>query len=137
VVSEIRYRRRVQFAETDLAGLVHFSCFFRYMEEAEHELWRQAGLSIAPRGATFGFPRVAASFEFVSPLRFEDEFDVVMRIVEMTRRTIRYECTLTCGDRTIATGSLKIACVSKRPDAPMASMDIPAEIASRLGPVSS
>ena len=35
--------RRVQFHETDLAGLVHFSIFFRYMEEAEHALWRAAG----------------------------------------------------------------------------------------------
>ena len=34
-----RYRRRVQFAETDLAGIAHFACFFRYMEEAEHALW--------------------------------------------------------------------------------------------------
>lgn len=42
-----RYPRRVQFAETDLAGMVHFANFFRYMEEAEHALWRAAGMSIA------------------------------------------------------------------------------------------
>ena len=45
--SEFRLRRRVQFYETDAAGMVHFSWFFRYMEEAEHALWREAGLSIA------------------------------------------------------------------------------------------
>ena len=38
--SDHRLRRRVHFYETDMAGFVHFSCFFRYMEEAEHALWR-------------------------------------------------------------------------------------------------
>ena len=41
--SEHRMRRRVQFYETDAAGIVHFSWFYRYMEEAEHALWREAG----------------------------------------------------------------------------------------------
>ena len=51
-----------------MAGLVHFSVFFRYMEEAEHALWRAAGLTIATVGEEFGFPRVAASFDFHAPL---------------------------------------------------------------------
>ena len=43
---EYRYRRRVEFSETDLAGIVHFSNYFRYMEAAEHEFFRSLGLSI-------------------------------------------------------------------------------------------
>ena len=46
-VSEYRYHRRVQFADTDQAGVVHFSWFARYMEEAEHALWRAADLIAA------------------------------------------------------------------------------------------
>ena len=53
-MSEFVYKRRVQFAETDLAGIVHFSTIFRYMEEAEHALWRAAGLTIAERGSDLG-----------------------------------------------------------------------------------
>src|SRR6188474_2127083 len=79
-ISEYRYHRRVQFADTDQAGVVHFSWFARYMEEAEHALWREAGLSIAPRGQEAGFPRVAFSVEFKAPLHFEDEFVVHVRI---------------------------------------------------------
>ena len=33
--SEYRLNRRVLFHETDMAGVVHFSYFLRYMEEAE------------------------------------------------------------------------------------------------------
>src|SRR5688500_8285711 len=78
--SRHRLRRRVQFYELDSAGIVHFSWYFRYMEEAEHALWRDAGLSIAPPGAEIGFPRVSATFEYHRPLRFEEEFDVSIRI---------------------------------------------------------
>ena len=131
-LGEYRLKRRVQFHETDLAGLVHFSWFFRYMEEAEHALWREAGLSIHPPGAEIGWPRIAASFEFRSPLRFEDEFDVWLRVAEMTGRTMRYACVLKKGATDVATGTMTIACVRKRPNQPMEAMEIPAEIASRF-----
>ena len=130
--SDIRLTRRVQFYETDAAGIVHFSWFFRYMEEAEHALWRAAGLSIHPGGSEIGWPRVATSFEFKRPLKFEDEFEVQLRIAEITRRTIRYTCRLSQGEAIIATGDLTIACVRKTPGEPMKSIEIPPEIAARF-----
>jgi YbgC/YbaW family acyl-CoA thioester hydrolase len=129
---EYRLKRRVQFYETDQAGIVHFSSFFLYMEEAEHALWRQAGLSIAPRDSEIGWPRVSTSFDFHRPLRFEDEFEVLIRIAEINERTIRYVCQVTCGETKIATGALTIACVSKRPNEPMKSVAIPRDIAGRF-----
>ena len=99
------YARRVQFAETDQAGIVHFSCYFLYMEEAEHALWRAAGLSIAAPDREVVFPRVAASAEYLSPLRFEDEIDVEVAVASIGRRSIRYACTITRGETRIATGS--------------------------------
>ena len=128
--SDIRLTRRVQFYETDAAGIVHFSWFFRYMEEAEHALWRVAGLSIHPGGSEIGWPRVATSFEFKRPLKFEDEFEVQLRIAEITRRTIRYACRIAQGEATIATGELTIACVRRVPGEPMKSTDIQAEVAA-------
>jgi len=132
VPSEHRLTRRVQFYETDAAGIVHFSWFFRYMEEAEHALWRAAGLSIHPGNSEIGWPRVAASFEFKRPLRFEDEFEVHLRIAEITRRTIRYTCLLAQGEATVATGELTVACVRRVPGEPLKSIEIPPEIAARF-----
>ena len=131
-VSEYRFTRRVQFYETDVAGIVHFSWFFRYMEEAEHAMWREAGLSIHPPDSDIGWPRIASSFEFYRPLRFEDEFDVHLRIAEMTKKTIRYECTLTKNGEKLASGSMTIACVQKKPV--MRGIEIPEDIAQRLCP---
>ena len=130
--SEYRLTRRVQFYETDAAGIVHFSWYFRYMEEAEHALWREAGLSIHPPDSEIGWPRVAASFDFQRPLRFEEEFDVRLRIAEITKRTIRYTCLIAQEDTTIAKGDLTIACVLKRPGEPMKSIEIPEDVAARF-----
>jgi acyl-CoA thioester hydrolase len=129
---EHRLRRRVQFHETDAAGLVHFSCFFRYMEEAEHALWREAGLSIAPEGSAIGWPRQAASFDYHRALHFEDEFEICIRIVAVGERKIRYVCEITKDAKRIATGALTIVCVNKRPGEAMKAMPIPAEIAARF-----
>src|SRR5689334_11027295 len=87
-VSSHRYHRRVEFADTDMAGMVHFSWIVKYLEEAEHALWRAAGLSIAPPDRPMGFPRVAVSVNFKSPLFFEDEFDVDVRITAISARSI-------------------------------------------------
>jgi YbgC/YbaW family acyl-CoA thioester hydrolase len=122
----------VQYYEVDSAGIVHFSTFFRYMEEAEHALWRAVGLSIAPPDSPIGWPRVAAAFEYRNPLRFEDEFEITIRIAAITVKTIRYDCLLSRGDTRIATGTLTIACVSKRPGEPMRAIPIPPEIADRF-----
>jgi len=131
-VSEYRLRRRAQFVEVDSAGIVHFSHFFRYAEEAEHALWREAGLSIARRGAGVGFPRVSASFDYHSPLRLEEEFDVTVRVAELRNKSIRYTCVVTRGDVRIATGSLTIVCVSRGADGTMRAAEIPTAIASRF-----
>ena len=69
---EFRIERRVEFVDTDSAGIVHFSNFFRFMEETEHAFYRSLGFTLYSRDAerTFGWPRVAAECRYKSPLRF-------------------------------------------------------------------
>lgn len=91
------HRRRVNFAETDLAGIAHFSNFFRWMEETEHAFYRSLGLSVHPgdsRGLSetqAGWPRLKASAEYRLPLRFEEEFEVELLVAEMRSKAIRYD----------------------------------------------
>jgi YbgC/YbaW family acyl-CoA thioester hydrolase len=125
------YRRRVEFAETDQAGIAHFSVFFRYMEEAEHALWRAAGMSIAPGGQA-GWARVAAAFDFKSPLRFEDEFDVAVDIAETSRRKVRYSFTFTHGDRVIGSGTMTTVPVNKAADGTLSAYDVPPDTLAKL-----
>src|SRR5438094_10678058 len=70
--------RLVEFADTDMAGIMHFASFYRYMESAEHELLRSLGLSVYSEigGVPITFPRVAASCDFHSPARCEDVLEI-------------------------------------------------------------
>jgi acyl-CoA thioester hydrolase len=127
-----RIRRRIQFHETDLAGVVHFSWFFRYMEEAEHALWQAAGLTADRAGSATGWPRVSASFDFRNPLHFEDEVEIEVRIQAVTRRTIQYRFVMTCGETPIGAGALTAAYARRRPGEPMQATDLPPEVVARL-----
>jgi YbgC/YbaW family acyl-CoA thioester hydrolase len=130
--SEFRYRRIVQFAETDLAGIVHFSTLFRYMEEAEHAMWRSVGLTIAERGGTLGWPRLGAAMEFRNPLRFEDEVEVVVRVAHLKRRTIDYEFVLRTGATLVAMGTISCICTRKQADGSMRATEIPEDVSAKL-----
>ena len=127
-----RYPRRVQFHETDLEGIAHFSWYFRYVEEAEHALWRSLGMSVAPIDAAVGFPRVAASCDFKAPLRFEEEFEVVIHVEAVGRRSIRYACTLEKGAQIVAAGSMTSASVTRTAGGRATAVDLPEAIAARL-----
>jgi YbgC/YbaW family acyl-CoA thioester hydrolase len=127
-----RYGRRVQFAETDLAGIVHFSWMFRYMEEAEHAAWRAAGLSIAGRNSPMGWPRVSASFDYRNPLHFEDEFDVTVRLAEVGSRSLKYDHTIARGDVVIGSGRMATVCVRYAGDGSMRAVEIPADVVEKL-----
>jgi YbgC/YbaW family acyl-CoA thioester hydrolase len=126
-----RYTRQVKFYETDLAGVVHFSNYFRYMEEAEHALWRAAGLTVDRAGADLGWPRVSATFDYRSPLFFEDEFTIVVRIQAVTTRTIQYAFTILRGEKAVGAGAMTTACAVRQPDA-MRAVEIPADIVPKL-----
>ena len=126
------YRRRVEFAETDAAGMVHFSVFFRYMEEAEHAAWRAAGLDIFEKHEEQSWPRISAKFDFKAPLRFQDEFEVRTEMGAVTRSTIQWAHVLMRGETVIGNGTVTAVYVKKSPDGTMKAAPIPEEIISRL-----
>ena len=103
--------RRVEFHETDLAGIVHFANFFRYMEAAEHEFLRTLGHHIHGEtdGLATGWPRVNATCDYRKPARFGDLFTIRVTVAEVRTRSVRYAFEFLAGDETLATGSLTAA----------------------------
>lgn len=88
---EFKQIRRVEFADTDLAGIMHFANFFRFMEVAEHAFYRSLGLRIhAPSENQSGWPRVAASCEYKAPLRFDDEVEIHVLVTEKGRKSLSF-----------------------------------------------
>ncbi len=89
---EFTLSHRVEFSETDMAGIVHFANFFRMMENAEHAFFRSLGFSIHAHdgSATIGWPRVNTSCEYLKPLRFEEIVDIQLLVADVRQRSIRY-----------------------------------------------
>jgi YbgC/YbaW family acyl-CoA thioester hydrolase len=128
-------RRRVEFAETDMAGIVHFANFFRWMEEAEHEYFRSLGLTIVYKqdgGVHVGWPRVSASCNFHKPLFYEDEFEVRVTVERLGVKSINYHFELWRDADHIATGRLKVACCLCGAEGIIRSIEIPAEYLAKL-----
>jgi acyl-CoA thioester hydrolase len=114
------HRDLVQFSDTDMAGIMHFANFFRFVERAEHAFYRSLGLSIVekrhlhPEGEPVGWPRVHASCDYFAPLRFEDEVEVELLIEEIRTRALRYLFRVWKTDRVLAAeGHIATVCVRK------------------------
>ena len=134
-ISEFTYRRRVQYRDTDASGIVLFSAFFVYCEEAEHAMWRAAGLSVQPEQTEIGWPRLSASFDFLRALRFEDEIDVQIRVIAKTAKTFRYQALVLHDGKIAAAGTMTTICVRNRHGEPLKAIDIPPDIAERFAVV--
>src|SRR5947209_1177416 len=87
-----RTTRVVEFADTDMAGMVHFAEFFRYMEAAEHAFLRSRGLSfqLDAGGEKYGLPRVSASCDYLKPAHFGEELTVEVTVVKLGRSSVSY-----------------------------------------------
>lgn len=134
---EYKIRRRVEFSDTDMAGIVHHSNFFRYMEAAEHEFFRSLGFSVVTRQVDppVGWPRVRAECDFKQPLRFEDEFEVHMLVAEKKAKSLSYQFRIrklnSPAPVEVARGSLTVVCVTHH-GGTLKAANIPCEITAKI-----
>jgi acyl-CoA thioester hydrolase len=137
-------RRRVEFRDTDAAGIVHFSAFFLWMESAEHELLRQLGVRVVERieaGASSGsdagdgvvsWPRVSASCDYTAAVRFGDEVDITVTVADIGRSSVTYAFGFVHAGKPVAQGRVvAVRCLmhaGRRPEP----VPIPADIVALL-----
>jgi YbgC/YbaW family acyl-CoA thioester hydrolase len=127
--------RRVEFGDTDLAGIMHFANFFRFMEVAETEFLRSRGLTVSWRegGGKLGFPRVSAACDFRSPARFEDILTITVTVEKIGTKSVSYRFDFSNQrGEPVAVGRITaVFCRTASPDS-IESAEIPAEIRARL-----
>jgi len=128
-------RRRVEFRDTDAAGIVHFSAFFFWMESVEHELLRSVGVAVVDRGADgvdASWPRVSASCDYLSAVRFGDELEVSVSVEAVGRTSVTYAFAFAHDGRSVARGRVVAVRCLMRPGAKPEAVAIPADIVRRL-----
>lgn len=136
---EFKLKRQVEFADTDMAGIMHFSNFFRYMEVTEHAFYRSLGFTVFPEFAEtkVGWPRVHADCDYKHPLRFEEEVEIHLLVKE--KKTKAVTCTYIFRTERngksieVARGNMTAVCVSVDPSTrKMKATMIPPEISAKL-----
>ena len=127
-------RRRVEFVDTDMAGIAHFSNFFRWMESAEVDYLHERGLSVKMgwEGQQLGFPRVAASCEYLQPIRFEDVIDIAVTLERLGTKSVTYAFEFAHDGVPVAHGKVTSVCCRVREDRTIESIEIPATLRERL-----
>ena len=140
--SVFSFQRRIEFCETDAAGIAHFSSLIIYMEQAEHALLRSVGLSVAAshssgaetdRSLAYSWPRVKVECDFCSPGRFEDVILIETTVGALGKKSITYQHHLSIGSTTIATGKMTSVCCV-REGGSLVSTQIPQTIRELLHP---
>src|SRR5262245_6146765 len=126
--------RRVDFVDTDMAGIVHFSNFFRFTESAEQEFLHALGLgvSLTWEGQPMGFPRVSAACSYLKPARFEDVLDIAVKIQTIGRKSVTYAFEFSRNGEPIARGEVSSVCCRVVGDHELESIEIPAGIRGKL-----
>lgn len=129
--SEFVHRRRVEFAEVDSGGVMHFANYFRFMESAEHAFFRSLGLRIFERrdGETIAWPRVRATCSYSAPLHVDDDVEIRVIVASKRRRAVELWFSLYRGEDRVAIGGFRNVCVTLDPlTGTMKSRDIPPEM---------
>jgi len=134
---EFKATRRVEFSDTDMAGIMHYSNFFRFMETAEHAFFRSIGFSIVMGKVhpPVGWPRVRAECAYKAPLYFEDEVEVHLLVSEKRSKSLSYVFKFIKLNATppleVARGGLTVVCV-RHDGGKMTACTIPKSVADKI-----
>lgn len=81
-----RFSCRVYYEDTDLAGIVYYANYLRFIERARTEYVRALGIDQArlkaERGIVFAVRRIEA--DYLAPARFDDLLEVETEVVAVT-----------------------------------------------------
>ncbi len=120
--------KRVEFCETDAAGIAHFSTLAIYMEQAEHALFRSLGLSVFPQPNLANpdhyeaeldvtWPRVHIRLDFLGPARFEEILKIEVIVAKLGDSSVTFEHTIHGPRHPVARGtSISVCCKIDRSD---------------------
>ncbi|MFI5335238.1 MAG: acyl-CoA thioesterase [Opitutales bacterium] len=138
--SEFTQTRLVEFAETDMAGIVHFANYFYWMEACELAFYRSLDLPLINffPGQVSGWPRVNVSCEFHAPFRFGDTIQVQLLVQKIGTRAITYAFRFrkmmngAVEPAVLARGTITAVCVSGSIEGGMVAHAIPPDVRAKF-----
>jgi len=105
------------WSDTDPAGIVFFPHYFRFIEQAEEELYRATGVSRIKLLEKYGvwLPRVEAFAKFLAPIRNEAAIRVRLNPVLKGQKAVRYDFEILDDESSakVAEGYVTVVCVDR------------------------
>lgn len=129
---QFHYQRKIQWVDTDKAGIIHFSNYFRFMEETE-----TAFVESLPGNSRHWFhdhlcPRVSASCDFKKAVTFGDLLDIYLTIGRLGRTSVTYEFSFRHGSDEVASGKVALVFVQVGEDGAFSPVPVPTALAAAL-----
>lgn len=125
-----------------MAGIMHFSNYFRYMESAEHEFFRSLGMSVHSDAEARGWARVDVHCTYRRPLRYQDLVQLHVIVQSIGERSMEFVVmfdkvvTVAAGaaeaTETVARGTMTTVCVTRGADGALRSVSVPPEVTARI-----
>lgn len=105
---------RVYYEDTDAGGIVYYANFLKFFERCRTEWLRALGIDQARLADARGlqFVVVTAAVQYFSPARLDDELQVSARVEKLGRASLEFAQEARRGAELLATGQVRVACVS-------------------------
>ncbi len=101
--ARVRLRRRIEWLDTDAAGIYPRTTAFRLVEAAEAALHTALGIEDRTFGA---MPRISVAVDFRRPLRFNDPVEVELAVGSLGRSSVVYALSIHGPDGLAVAGEL-------------------------------
>lgn len=122
------------FADTDAAGIVHFTTVFRWVEGAEEALFAELGLDFLRReGAVLrGFPRVAVACDYLAPVERGDRVVLSLTPAEIGDKRLVWSFEASVAGKVVAKGGLTTVYAWREGRGAMQAALVPADVKRAL-----
>ena len=125
-----RLALRVYYEDTDLAGIVYYANYLKFIERGRSEMNRAAGVdqvALRAQGRVFAVRRVEA--DYLAPARFDDLLEVQSAVTGMTGARILLNQAVWRGTDCLFRAAVTLVCLTNAGTATR----IPADIRQMLG----
>lgn len=128
-----RWPIRVYYEDTDLAGIVYYANYLKFIERARSELVRAAGIdqrAMKAAGLVFAVRRVEA--DYLGPARYDDQLVVETGLSGLKGASFELVQKVLRGDDLLFAGVVRIVCL----DAGGRAVRLPADIRQKIETIS-
>ena len=91
------YKRTIHVYETDKDGVVHFSNYFRFAEEALYSELGKLGFSFEQAG--YSMAMINACANYIHPIKFAEQLNIVISDIKVKRVKLLFQLDFNAGQQ--------------------------------------